>query len=262
MRSILYSMAGLLLSANAIAATIPFDLSIKGGDITVQKSLHLSDVGEGKTSIQFDFKDKQGKTYNFDLKYKKLPANRSYPANLDITLKDAKGNKLGYLFFANNGVDHLKDIGIFGLVVDIDGKPVDLKFTFDADKKGSFSVAKLNNERFVQDTLVPKFNFQMIRPVIIPEVSPGHRSITYTLDDHPYSVNYTIKDQADGIVRFQHNLYTMHKGKQHLLEQVYFEADNLDTLRGAMYASKYFDENDGVFKLVFYPAMGQTQPKG
>jgi len=27
-----------------------------------------------------------------------------------------------------------------------------------------------------------------------------------------------------------------------------------------MYAGKYFDKEDGTFKLVFYPVMGQTEP--
>jgi len=29
-----------------------------------------------------------------------------------------------------------------------------------------------------------------------------------------------------------------------------------------MYASKFFDSKDGAFKLVYYPAMGQTAPAG
>ncbi len=248
------------LSFITLAETLPFELSIKGDNIDVTKKLELSDVGEGKTKINFDFKDKNGKEYNFDLKYKKLPRNRSYPTNLDITFKDSEGNKLGYLFFANNGVEFLRNVGVFGLVVDVEGKPIDIKFSFDKDKKGNFSVDSLEDERFVQDTLVSKFNFQMIRPVILPSVMPGVRSQTYRLDDHPYSINYTIKNIDNGLVQFQHNLYQLENGKEHLLERIYFNADSLKTLREVMYAGKYFHKKDGSFKLVFYPAMGQTEP--
>lgn len=249
-----------LLSNTVLAETIPFNLSIKGGGIDVSKSLTLSDVGEGNTKINFDLKDKIGKKYNFDLKYKKLPDNRSYPTNLDITFRDEKGNKIGYLFFANNGVKFLKEIGVFGLVVDVDGEKVDIKFTFDKNKKGSFDIDNLGNERFVQDTLVSKFNFQMIRPVVLPNTSSGVRSKTYSLDNHPYAINYTLKNIDNGLVQFQHNLYYLNNNKKTLLERIYFNADSIETLRGAMYAGKYFSENDGPFKLVFYPAMGQTEP--
>ncbi len=34
----------------------------------------------------------------------------------------------------------------------------------------------------------------------------------------------------------------------------------MPTLREAMFAGKYFHPKDGVFKLVFYPAMRQTTP--
>ena len=249
-----------LLNTVTLADTIPFDLTIKGANVDVSKSLKLSDVEEGKTKINFDFKDRNGKKYSFDLKYKKLPENRSYPANLDITLLDAEGKKLGYLFFANNGVAFLKKMGIFGLVVDVAGEPVDIKFIFNKDIKSDFSVDMLGAERFVQDTLVSKFNFQMIRPVILPDVKAGVRSQTYSLDSHPYAVNYTLQDIDNGLVQFQHNLYQLKDGKEHLLERIYFNADSLETLREAMYAGKYFHEKDGTFKLVFYPAMGQTEP--
>ncbi len=250
----------LSLSTFSLADTLPFNLSIKGNKIDVNKSLELSDFGEGITQINFDFKSKDGKKYSFDLKYKKLASNRSYPVNLDVTLKDEQGNKLGYLFLANNGVQALKRLGVFGLIVDVNGKPVDVKFTFDDRKKGELRVADLGNERFVQDTLVPKFNFQMIRPVIIPAVESGKRSITYKLDSHPYAINYTLLDIENGNVEFQHNLYSKQGEKTKLLERIYFKANSLDTLREAMYAGKYFDKENGTFKLVFYPAMGQTQP--
>jgi len=261
MKQIFLGIALLSSTIVAVADTLPFELGIKGGDIDVHKSLELSDVGEGKTQVNFDFNDKAGKKYNFDLKYKKLPDNRSYPTNLDITLKDADGNKLGYLFFANNGVQFLKKMGVFGLIVDIDGKPVDISFTFDKETKGSLNVDDLGEERFVQDTLVPKHKFQMIRPVVLPMVEPGTRSVTYNLDDHPYSVNYTLQNIDNGLVQFQHNLYQKTNGDDHLLERIYFNANSLETLREAMYAGKYFHKEDGTFKLVFYPAMGQTEPQ-
>jgi len=94
----------MFIYATAAADTLPFELSITGKNFDVRESLELSGVGEGKTRIGRDFKDKFGKPFRFDLNYKALPENRSYPANLDITVSDGSGEKLGYLFFANNGV--------------------------------------------------------------------------------------------------------------------------------------------------------------
>ena len=260
MKNILLGILLFSFNTYAIAEILPFELSISGADININKSLELSDVGEGKTAINFSFEASTGKKYTFDLNYKKLPSNRSYPTNLDITLKDEKGSKLGYLFFANNGVQYLKKMGVFGLVVDVLGKPVDIKFTFEKNKKGNLNISSLGKERFVQDTLASKFNFQMIRPVILPKIEEGIRSQTYLLDSHPYSVNYTLKNLNGGLVQFQHDLYQLMEGKGHLLERIYFQADSVETLREAMFAGKYFHKNDGVFKLVFYPAMGQTEP--
>ncbi|MCK5697386.1 MAG: hypothetical protein KAI02_04435 [Gammaproteobacteria bacterium] len=260
MSKILLALLFSLITTLSFATTHPFDLTIQGDEFNIKKSLELSDVDEGKTKINFTFKNNQNKHFTFDLNYKKLASNRSYPSNLDITIKDDQGKKLGYLFFANNSVDALKKIGIFGLIIDINGKPVDIKFSFDSTKKGSLYVADLGHERFVQDTLVPKFNFQMIRPVILPSVQAGIRSITYSLDHHPYDINYTLLDKENGTVEFQHNLYSKQKQTSHLLERIYFRAHNLETLREAMFAGKYFHTTDGTFKLVFYPAMGQTEP--
>lgn len=254
-------LATLLLVANAAsAATAPFQLRIAGEQFDVTKHLELSDIGEGKTAINFDFPDQNGKIYNFDLKYKKLPENRSYPSNLDITVKDGSGKKLGYLFWANNGVAALKRIGTFGLVIDVDGKPVDLRFVFDSEKQGNLQVTDLGEERLVQDTLVPKFGFQMIRPVIVPLVDDGIRTKTFSLDHHPYAVNYTLKDIAGGNVEFQFNFYRKENGNAQLLERIYYHADSLETLREGMFAGKYFDDEAGSVKLVYYPAQGQTQP--
>lgn len=250
----------LLFSATAHAETLPFDLSITSALVNVQRSLTLSDIGGGKTAIHIDFRDKAGKAYTFDLNYKALPANRSFPGNLDITLKDAQGKKLGYLFFALNRVHFLKQVGVFGLMVKVDDELFDIRFIFDKPATGNLHVADLGQERFVQDTLVPAFHFQMIRPVIVPLVRPGLRSKTYRLDKYPYGVNYNLKDQADGIVQFQYNLYDKSRKQTHLLERIYFQAGSLAILRKAMFAGKYFHPRDGVFKLVFYPTMGQTEP--
>lgn len=260
MKITFFAASLLLLSSIASAETLPFDLSITGSHVNTQKTLELSDIGEGKTNINFTFRGKNFENYTFDLNYKKLASNRSYPGNLDITLKDSLGNKVGYLFFAINKVAFLKEMGSFGLIVDIAGEAVDIKFSFDKNKQGNLSVSSLGDERFVQDTLVAKFNFQMIRPVILPLVKPGLRSQTYSLDNHPYAINYTLKDISNGMVQFQHNLYQRQGEEQHLLERIYFQAGSLETLRTAMYAGKYFHQQDGTFKLVFYPAMGQTEP--
>ncbi|CAC9535929.1 hypothetical protein [uncultured Gammaproteobacteria bacterium] len=245
----------LIMPALTMAMVAPFQLDITGKGFDIKKQLKLSDVGEGHNIINFNFHDKNNQRYNFDLQYKKLPSNRSYPTNLDITIKDNKGKKLGYLFLANNGVNALKELGVFGLMVNINGQIVDFRFAF----QSNFNVSALSKERLIQDTLVPKFGFQMIRPIIAPMVDKNTRSQTYSLDSYPYAVNYTLKNINNGLVQFQHNLYQLEEGKENLLERVYFNASSLGVLRGAMYASKYFHPKDGTFKLVFYPAMGQTE---
>ena len=263
-------MIGVLLlvvsSSAAMAATIPFDINIAGAGIKLERSFQLSDVGEGKTAINVHMKADDGRTYQLDISYNALPSNRSYPAHLDLSLRDSDGNKLAYLFFANNGVSFLKRLGVLGFVIDVHGSPVDIRLIFDGarykrdqQQGGGLRVTSLGDERFIQDTLVEKFHFQMIRPVIVPEVLPGMRSQTYRLDDHPYAVNFTIQDQAAGGVRFKHQLYHLDVEKGHVLTTVYFDAMDLKTLREAMFAAKYFDPKNGVFKLVFYPALGQTE---
>jgi len=257
-------LAIMLLSCSTMvtAETLPFSLDIKGGNIDLHRALTLSDLGEGKTTVHVDFKDNAGAAFAFDLNYKALPANRSFPGNLDITLKDAQGKKLAALFFAINHVRFLKQTGAFGLVVKAGEELMDIRFTFDQHASGQLRVADLGQERFVQDTLVPGLHFQMIRPVVVPLVKPGLRAKTYRLDDHPYGVNYSLKDQKDGIVQFQYNLYDKSRHQTHLLERIYFQAGSLKTLREVMFTGKYFHPKDGAFKLVFYPAMGQTEPVG
>jgi len=259
MKSIILSTS-LLSSSFLYAQTLPFNLSISGDNFSVERSLMLSDLHEGKTKINFKFSDKSNNSYLFDLKYRKLPNNRSFPGNLDITVKDNQGNKIGYLFFAINGVHFLKQMGQFGLILDVNGKPVDVKFTFDKKTKGDLKVDNLGDERFVQDTLIPKYSFQMIRPVLLPLIKSGLRSQSYNLDNHPYNVNYTLKDLDNGQVQFQYNLNKLEDKKTHLLERIYFNAGKLETLREGMFAGKYFDKEAGTFKLVFYPALGQTTP--
>jgi hypothetical protein len=253
-------LATAFLSLSVSAKTIPVTLSISNSDFKVVEAFSLSDVGEGKTSLNFDFKDNTGVSYSFDLKYKKLPSNRSYPTNLDVTIKNAEGKKLAYLFLANNGVEGLQKQGVWGVMFDVNGQPMNVHFDFGKNKTGTLSVDDLGNERFVQDTLVSKFGFQMIRPVILPMTTNGVRSVTYSLDAHPYSINYTLKDKGNGVVEFQHNLYGLVEGVDRLLERIYFEANSLESLREAMYAGKYFDPKNGTFKLVFYPTLGQTTP--
>ena len=192
MKTMNASLTALVLitaSSTSYAETLPFTLSVSGGGIDHQSKLELSDLGEGKTTHKLDLKDSAGTTYSLDINYKALPANRSYPSNLDITLRDSNGNKLGYLFFAINNVAFLKRMGEFGLIVDVNSQPIDISFSFDSDKTGQLRVATLGEERLVQDTLAPKFGFQMIRPVVLPKTSPGLRSQSYSLDNHPYEVN-------------------------------------------------------------------------
>lgn len=196
-----------------------------------------------------------------DLKNKELPLNRSYPSNLDVTVKDGKGNKLRYIFWANNGTTALKRLGTIGMVVNVNGEPMDIKFTFDKNDRGDFSVASLDGERYVSDTLIPKKGFQMIRPMLVPVVSDGVRRQAYDLDAHPFKIDYTLKDIENGLVQFQYNLYKKEAGEDdRLLERIYFNADSIETLRDGMFAGKYFDKEYGTFKLVFYPTQGQTAP--
>lgn len=152
----------LLLAGTASAQTLPFRLSIQGENFHIERNLELSDLGEGKTQVRLDFADQAGEVYRLDLAYKPLPANRSYPGNLDISVKNARDDKLGYLFFAINEVAFLKRMGRFGFIVDIDGEPLDVRFEFDPNVRGNLAVANLDTERFVMDVLAPQFDFQMI----------------------------------------------------------------------------------------------------
>lgn len=247
-------------SSSVLAKDLPFNLSITGNDFDINKDLIISEANGDKTKINFDFKNKSGASFNFDLKYKVLPANRSYPSNLDITIKDGSGNKLGYIFWANNGTEALKNLGTIGMIIDVNGKPMDVKFIFDKNDKGNLTVADLKGERYVSDTLIPKKGFQMIRPMLVPIISDGVRQQAYDLDAHPFKIDYTVKNIKNGLVQVQYNLYKKDGEKSHLLERIYYNADSLETLRDGMFAGKYFDKEYGTFKLVYYPTMGQTTP--
>lgn len=258
-------MLGLILllvvsSSTVLAKDFPFTLSMTGENFDIKKELIISEATGDKTKINFNFENKEGTNFNFDLKYKVLPSNRSYPSNLDITIKDASGNKLGYIFWANNGTDSLKKLGTIGMIIDVNGKPLDVKFTFDKNDKGNLSVEDLKGERYVSDTLIPKKGFQMIRPMLVPLVSTDVRRQSYDLDAHPFKIDYTLKNLEKGLVQFQYNLYRKDGRKSHLLARIYYNAGSIETLRDGMFAGKYFDKEYGTFKLVFYPSMGQTTP--
>lgn len=68
----------------------------------------------------------------------------------------------------------------------------------------------------------------------------------------PSNLDITLSD-ADG-------KYHKQDGQTHLLERIDYRADSIETLREGMFAGKYFDPEAGTFKLVYYPALGQTQP--
>jgi len=241
------------LNTYVFADTVSFELNISGADIAISKSLQLSDVGEGKTEINFSFEASTGKKYTFDLNYKSLLLIPPLQAKLKVFLKDGEGNVLGSLFFTNNDVHHLKRIGVFGFVVDVLGKPVDIEFSFQKNNKGNLDVSSLGDERFIQDVRVEEWNFGMLYSGILPETGEGVRSQTNLLVDHPYSINYALTNIGEGLVQFQHTLYQLTDGNEHLLEKIYFQANSLAILRGIMYGARYVHENNVVFDMVFHP---------
>ena len=234
-------------------ANSSFDLIIQGKNLEIKKSFFLGAPESKDSHINYVLKD-----FQFDLRYKKLPTNRSYPAHLDITLSKG-GKKVGYLFFALNDLDILQCIGVFGMVLDINGELVDVQLKTRVVTVGNIDFDSLNKERFFQDTLLPNKSFQMIRPVILPKIQDGVRAKEFNLDHYPYSVEYKIIDRGQGVVLFQHNLYKKSTAKKRLIMQIYFQANSLDELREVMYAGKAFNFSDAPAKLVFYPALGQTE---
>jgi len=240
-----------------------FDIQISGKNIDKESnSFELFSLTTQKnTPITHRFKSRQGKQYELMFKYKPLPDNRSYPGNLDITLSDSKGQKIGYLFFATNGIRALKSIGVFGLRVGDGNNLIDVRFIFDRQQRsGSLQLTDLSDERFVQDTLIPSEGFQMIRPVILDKDRDSRMYKAYALDSHPFEVSYSAVQMSPGIVEFRHNLNTTSDQAKPRLLQTYYRASSQENLRSAMFASKYFDSKYGAIKLVFYPALGQTEP--
>ena len=242
-----------------------FQLTIKGMNFDVKRNLLLGNPSSKNSTLNFNFFDKRKEQYNLALKYKELPSSRSFPSNIDLTVSKGEA-KLGYLFFAVNNLEFLRKIGNFGININIDNDLVNFNFQSDfaRDRKGNIDFnLDLDRERFFQDTLLPKKNFQMIRPVILPLVKKGVRSKEFNLDNHPYSIEYKLLDTGDGTVVFQHNFYEYSKDRssKNLLFRVYFQSHSMEELREAMYAGKAFNFRDAPAKLVFYPSQGQTEPK-
>jgi len=238
----------------------PFSIQVTGDNFSAPCTQYeLFDFKTKITSITHAFKDSRGKKYKVTFDSNPLPSNRSYPSNLDITLLDSEDNKLGYLFFANNGIESLNDIGVFGFRVNDGGEMLDIRLIFDEKKSGALQLADLTDERFVQDTLMPSKNFQMIRPVLLKPVGK-QLSKGFSLDSHPFLVNFTAHQVNDGVVEFQHNLYANSENNDELLISTYYHADSMETLRLGMFASKFFDSEYGAIKLVYYPTQGQTEP--
>lgn len=246
-----------ILSFASCASTHETTLKISGKNFNSNHHIEISD----KTKLNLFFKDSNDKGFNLSLGYKKLPKNRSFPSNIDLLITDSQGKKLSYLFFALNELRFLSQIGEWGIVTRINGKLANFKFSDSTPLKRNLSLASLDNERFIQDTLMPQKNFQMIRPVIMEQVNSSQLSKGFDLDRHPYYVEYKAIQKEDGIVEFQHNLYRKIRKKQELINRIYFHSGNLKTIRLAMYAGKYFSAKDGPIKLVFYPALGQTEPQ-
>lgn len=239
-------------------AEIPIKLSIQGKYFNVEKKITLGDPGTKNSTHKISFLNTNNEKYTLYLDYKNLPNTRSFPTNIDLTIKKGK-RKLGYLFFALNSLDYLKKIGSFGIKFLDQGEVVDIHLFTENRSIGSISFNKLNFERFFQDTLLPLKNFQMIRPVIVPIVAKNVRSKEFNLDNHPYSVEYKILNKGSGIVEFQHNFYHGKYRYKKMLFQVYFTASSIKNLREAMFAAKVFGFKDAPAKLVFYPALGQTE---
>ncbi|MDP0588977.1 MAG: hypothetical protein QS748_07210 [Candidatus Endonucleobacter bathymodioli] len=252
MKNILRGILLFALNTYVFADTVSFELNISGEGIAISKSLQLSDVGEGKTEINFSFEASTGQEYTFVLRYGLTSPNPSLRTILYVTLSNRYNKRLGGLFFTNNGVQHLKRIGVLGFVVDDLGEPVDIKLSFQKNNKGNLDISSLGYERFLQDVKVSKWNLRMRHPLILPVIEDGVRSQTNLLVGHPYSINYALTNIGEGLVQFQHNLYKLTDGNEHLLDRIYFQADSLETLRGIMYGTKSIHENDVEFEVTFH----------
>ncbi len=246
----------LLFSLTACASTHQANLKISGDKFNFEQKIIIS---KQKNTL-IEFTNTNGKKFNLSLKYKSLPANRSYPNHLDLLVRGDKGNKLSYLFFALNSLEFLNEVGPWGIISNIENSPVKFEFSPNSSIARNLQLDDLQNERFIQDTLMPNKGFQMIRPVILEATSKNQISKGFNLDNHPYYVEYKAIQLEPGLIEFQHNLYENIGSTKRLLKTIFFRAGSLDTIRTAMFAGKYFNTSHGPIKLVFYPALGQTAP--
>lgn len=245
----------LLVPLIACAASTQINLSIKN-DKTDYHDLII--IKKDDITIQNINSDSNNR-YSVKIKYKDLPSNRSFPSNLDITISN-NNKKVSYLFFALNSLEFLSKMENWGIETRINGELT--KFNFSGNKKNTRNlyIDQLLNERIIQDTLASQKNFQMIRPVIMDKLSSRGLSKIFSLDKHPFYVEYKAIQITQGVVEIQFNFYEKINNKLTLLNRVYYQAGSLKVFREAMYAAKYFNSNIGPVKLVFYPAFGQTQP--
>ena len=124
---------------------LPFTLTIKGNGLDTTESVMLGELGQSNTRYGLAMKPGDKGEYNFELNYKALPSNRSYPANLDINFSQ-NGDKKGYLFWALNDLRALKRFGVIGFMVEVDGEMVDVKMDFGSDTAPSLKATDLGAE--------------------------------------------------------------------------------------------------------------------
>ena len=264
-RAIMYKFLLLMIFStfsSSVLAAVDLTLRIRGKHFNVERGVRLGDPGSPTALVEFDFLSKTKSSYHFRFEHKALPSSRSYPRNLDITISDGKGEKLGYLFFALNDLSFLEKIGRFDLKVETSEGLANFEFLVAERPRGTLDFSVLEHERFVQDTLLETKSFQMIRPVIPAVSAPGLRRTEYPLDHFPYSVEYLARDIGSKRIEFEHNLYKMRAGEEKTLAlAVYFQANSLAELREVMFAARVFGLSDGPAKIVFYPTMGQLEPR-
>lgn len=247
------------LPVTSCLASKKMTLTVKGKSIDYIEEINRSTLRQG--AFISSFESDGGKKLELDFKLKKLSGSRSFPKNVDITIKQS-AKKVGYLFFALNDILFLEKLGEFGLKIKLDSQLVDFNFSFGKLEGGDLDFNDLDTERFFQDTLIPSKGFQMIRPVVVPLISKDIREKEFLLDNHLYSVSYRIINIGNGVIRFEHSLYGIEKKKKELISQFYFSVNTLKDLRRVMYAYKSFNlaKDYGTAKLVFYPALGQLEP--
>lgn len=255
---------GCVIGTSSLPAFAKVDLLLKisGESLKIEKKIKIDEPLSPDSITEFDFISHTASRYRFKLEYKFLPLNRSYPNNLDITISDAEGNKLGYLFFALNDLSFLEKIGRFGLRVKTPDGVIDFEFLSKQPSQGNLNFSILDSERFIQDTLLESKGFQMIRPVILSSQNMVVRRKEFQLDNYPYSVEFLSKKLIEKRIEFSHNLYKLEESREKsLVLSVYFQANTLKDLREVMFAAKHFRIPEGPAKIVFYPAMGQLEPR-